>query len=152
LHLLAGLSVADGLVYGQCSLHKRFLDFRTFVQSVFIAETLRRDVRALALVLDNGSTHAPKQLARWLHELNTEPDGKVALQLYWLPKNASWLDQIEIWFSLLQRKLLQPKLLPVPTSCSKRSSTSSLAIIRWSNPSPWSYTFEKLEHKLSTHL
>jgi hypothetical protein len=28
--------------------------------------------------------------------------------LLWLPTNASWLDQIEIWFSLLQRKLLQP--------------------------------------------
>jgi hypothetical protein len=25
-----------------------------------------------------------------------------------LPVNASWLDQTEIWFSLLQRKLLQP--------------------------------------------
>ncbi len=24
------------------------------------------------------------------------------------PSNASWLDQIEIWFSLLQRKCLQP--------------------------------------------
>ncbi len=71
LHLLAGLSVADGLVYGQCSLRKRFLDFRTFVQAVLIAEALRRDVRTLALILDNGSTHAPKQLARWLHELNT---------------------------------------------------------------------------------
>jgi len=26
----------------------------------------------------------------------------------WLPTYASWLDQIEIWFSILQRKLLQP--------------------------------------------
>ncbi len=30
------------------------------------------------------------------------------MQLYWLPINASWLDQIELWFGLLQRKLLQP--------------------------------------------
>ncbi len=30
------------------------------------------------------------------------------MRLYWLPTNASWLDQIEIWLSVLQRKLLQP--------------------------------------------
>jgi transposase len=29
-------------------------------------------------------------------------------QVHWLPPNASWLDQIEIWFSLLQREHLQP--------------------------------------------
>ncbi len=32
----------------------------------------------------------------------------LSIQVYWLPKNASWLDQIEIWSSILQRKLLQP--------------------------------------------
>jgi DDE superfamily endonuclease len=62
----------------------------------------------VALILHNGSMHAPKQLTRWVHELPTMLEGKLAMQLYWLPKNASWLDQIEIWFSLLQRKLLQP--------------------------------------------
>jgi len=30
----------------------------------------------------------------------------VTFQIHWLPTNASWLDQIEIWFSILQRKLL----------------------------------------------
>ncbi|RLA96666.1 MAG: IS630 family transposase, partial [Deltaproteobacteria bacterium] len=32
----------------------------------------------------------------------------LTIEVYWLPKNASWLNQIEIWFSTLQRKLLQP--------------------------------------------
>jgi DDE superfamily endonuclease len=63
----------------------------------------------MALILDNGSTHAPKQLTRWIQERASTLEGKLTVQLYWLPTNASWLDQIEIWFSLLQRKLLQPK-------------------------------------------
>ena len=50
----------------------------------------------------------PKQLARFVEELPTMGEGKLTMQLYWLPVNASWLDQIEIWFSVLQRKLLQP--------------------------------------------
>jgi hypothetical protein len=37
-----------------------------------------------------------------------EPQWPLAIQIYGLPKNAAWLDQIEIWFSILQRKLLSP--------------------------------------------
>lgn len=29
-------------------------------------------------------------------------------RVYWLPKNASWLDQIEIWFSILKQELYSP--------------------------------------------
>ena len=108
LHLMAAWSVADGLVYGQCHPRKRFVDFRSFLETVIVAEAQRRQVQTVALVLDNGSTHAPKQLARWVQQLATTTEGKLRMQLYWLPVNASWLDQLEIWFSLLQRKLLQP--------------------------------------------
>ncbi len=106
LHLLAGLRVADGVVYGHCASRKRFIDFRTFVQTGLIAEACRRDVHTLALILDNGPTHAPKQLARGPHELTTTLKGKLVLQVYWLPKNASWLGQIEIWFSLREPQTL----------------------------------------------
>jgi len=108
VNLMAALSVADGLVYGQCHTRKRFIDFRSFLETVLVAEAQRRGVQTIALVLDNGSTHTSKQLPRWVCELATRSEGKLTAQLYWLPTNASWLDQIEIWFSLLQRKLLQP--------------------------------------------
>src|SRR5437588_2516199 len=67
-HLFAGLSVADGQVYGSCRSRKRFVDFQTFVQQVIIPEALRRKVHTLTLLLDNGTTHAPKQLEGWLRE------------------------------------------------------------------------------------
>ncbi len=37
-----------------------------------------------------------------------DPRAQTVDALAWLPTNASWLDQIEIWFSVLQRKLLHP--------------------------------------------
>src|SRR5260370_19664914 len=77
-------------------------------ETVLVAEAHGRGVQTIDWVLDNGSTHASKQLPRWVSELATKSEGKLTVQLYWLPTNASWLDQIEIWFSLLQRKLLQP--------------------------------------------
>jgi hypothetical protein len=92
------------------------------------------------------------QLPLWVKELATRLDGTLTMQLSWLPVNASWLDQIEIWFSLLQRKLLQPKHLT-------NLDELELAIrdfIGYSNqtakPLKWSYTVEKLERKLGTDL
>src|SRR5205823_10580704 len=108
LHLMAALSVADGLVYGQCHSHKRFVDFRSFLETVVVTEAQRRGAKTIALVLDNGPTHASKQLPQWVQELAMVSEGQLTIQLYWLPTNASWLDQIEIWFSVLQRTLLQP--------------------------------------------
>ena len=152
LQLMAALSVADGLVYGQCHPRKRFVDFRTFLETVIIAEAQRRRVQTVALILDNGSTHAPKQLPLWVKEWATKSDGKLTIQLYWLPPNASWLDQIEIWFSLLQRKLLQPKHFTSLNELEQAIVDFIIYYNQTAKPLKWSYTVEKLEHKLAPRL
>jgi prepilin-type processing-associated H-X9-DG protein len=48
------------------------------------------------------------RLPDWLAKQSLSLEGKLRFQVYWLPTNASWSDQIEIRFSLLQRKLLPP--------------------------------------------
>jgi len=152
VNLMAALSVADGLVYGQCHARKRFVDFRCFLETVVVPEAERRGVRKVALVLDNGTTHASKQLPRWASELAKSSDGQLTVQLYWLPTNASWLDQIEIWFSLLQGKLLQPNHF---TSCDELEQAILEFIARYNQtakPLQWSYTVEQLEHKLASNL
>ena len=152
LQLMAALSVADGLVYGQCHPRKRFVDFRCFLETVIIAEAQRRRVQTVALILDNGSTHAPKQLPLWVKELATRSDGKLTMQLYWLPTNASWLDQIEIWFSLLQRKLLQPKHFTSLNELEQAIEDFIGYYNQTAKPLKWSYTVEQLEHKLAPRL
>jgi len=152
LHLMAAWSVADGLVYGQCHPRKRFVDFRSFLETVIVAEAQRRQVQTVALVLDNGSTHAPKQLARWVQQLATTTEGKLRMQLYWLPVNASWLDQLEIWFSLLQRKLLQPNHFCGLDELEQAIQNFITRYNQTAKPLKWSYTAEQLEHKLATRL
>ncbi len=150
-HLMAGLSVADGQVYGRCTTRKRFLEFRSFLQDVILPEALRREVNTLILILDNGTTHAPKQLARWLEEQAEASSGRLSIQVVWLPTNASWLDQMEIWFSVLQRKLLQPNHF----LSTDHLEQAILDFIAYSNqtakPINWSYTVEKLERKLGVN-
>jgi transposase len=152
VHLLAGLSVADGLVYGLCAPRKRFVDFCAFIQAILIVEALRRRAHTLILILDNGSTHAPKRLAGWLEEQSTSLDRKLAFQVYWLPTNASWLDQIEIWFSLLQRKLLQPNHFASTDELQLAILSFIAHYNQTARPLKWSYTVEQLERKLGTNL
>jgi hypothetical protein len=53
-------------------------------------------------VVDNGSSHRGKASIRRLEGNYTN------LRLVHLPVHASWLNQIEIYFSIVQRKVLTP--------------------------------------------
>jgi transposase len=151
LHLFGGLSVADGEAYGQCRARKRFVDFQAFLLEVIIPEALRRGIHTLALILDNSTTHAPKQLEQWLQEQIEANGWALNIQVYWLPKNASWLDQIEIWFSILQRKLLQPNHFETLDDLKQAILDFIAYYNRTAKAIQWSYTVEKLEEKLGTN-
>jgi len=152
LNLMSALSVADGRVYGQCHTRKRFTDFRTFLETIIVAEANRRGVQTIALILDNGPTHAPKQLPVWVEELATRSKGNLTMQLYWLPVNASWLDQIEIWLSILQRQLLHPNHFESLGELDHAIEDFITRYNQTAKPLKWSYTVEQLEHKLAPRL
>jgi hypothetical protein len=147
-HLFAGLSVTDGLVYGQGRTRKRFVDVRDFQEKVIIPEAMRRKVQRVLLILDHGPTHAPKPLAGWLEEQTTALQGQLSIQVACLPVNASWLDQIEMWFRLLQRKLLQPHHF-LSTSAREQAISDGMAYSNLAaKPIKWSDTIEKRERQL----
>jgi transposase len=148
LHLFAALSVADGQKYGQTRRRKRFVDFQAFLLQVVIPEALRRGVHTLKLILDNGSTHAPKQLESWLQSQIEANGWPLTIDVVWLPTNASWLDQIEIWFSVLQRKLLQPNHFKSLEELAEAILTFISCQNQTAKPIRWTYTVEKLEQKL----
>lgn len=152
VQLFGALSVADGRVLGQCRARKCFSDFCAFVQEVLVPEAVRRGVKKVILILDNGPTHAPKQLENWLRQLVVEAELNFELEVQWLPVCASWLDQIEIWFSRLQSQLLRPNDFE---NCEVLVQ-SILAFIDYYNeqaqPIKWTYTADKLAHKLGTDL
>jgi transposase len=151
-HLFAALSIADGKVYGSCRQRKRFVDFQTFVQQVIIPEALRRKVETVIFILDNGTTHAPKQLEGWLREHAGVCDLRLHFQVHWLPPNASWLEQIEIWFSILQRKHLQPNHFLSTDALEASLNDYSAYYNQTAKPINWTSTVEKLEQKLGSHL
>jgi transposase len=103
LQLFCALIVASGITFVRTYARKRFSEFKTFLLELF-ASTALRGLRVLDLILDNGSTHAPKQLSDWVASLRLSFD----VRIFWLPTYASWLDQVEIIFSKVTRDVLTP--------------------------------------------
>jgi transposase len=96
LQLFCALVVASGLTFAQPRMAKKFVDFKAFLRAFFY-RALCVGIKVIHLILDNGPTHAPKQLGTWLASLELSFE----VRLYWLPKYASWLDQVEILFELV---------------------------------------------------
>jgi hypothetical protein len=151
-HLFAGLSVADGKIYGTCRSRTCVVAFQTFVPQEIIPEAQRRQIQSVIFILDHGTTPAPQPLERWLLEVEQASERLFHFQVHWLPPNASWLDQIEIWFRLLQRKHLQPNHF-LRTDSLEASLREYLAYSnQTAKPINWTDTVEKLEQKLGNHL
>ena len=142
LQLFCALMVATGTTFAQCFDTKCFSDFQAFLVS-FFAHVQSLGLRVLHSILDNGSTHAPKQLIGWIASL----DITLEVHIYWLPKYASWLDQAEIIFSKLQRDLLTPSDFDSKQQLSDRIMDYFAELNRNPRPVKWTYTKAKFVAK-----
>jgi hypothetical protein len=108
LQYLAAWDVQRGRVMGRCEAKTGIEPFGRLVQQVMDSPEYRwpegrQDVRGLVFwVVDNGSSHRGKASVRRLS--GAYPNAI----LVHTPVHASWLNQVEIYFSLLQRKVLTP--------------------------------------------
>ena len=93
--LFAALEGHTGLAqigHYQRRRRREFLDFMNRI----VAEHPDKE---LHMVLDNLNTHKPKH-DRWLRQ-------HPRVHLHYTPTHASWLNQVEVWFSILTRQALQ---------------------------------------------
>jgi len=95
LNLFAALEVGTGQVQTKITDYKKRADFQIFLDGVIADLPPDKEIH---VILDNYSTH--KKNDDWLAKF----EGRV--QFHFTPTSASWLNQIEIVFSLLQRKTL----------------------------------------------
>jgi transposase len=93
--LFAALEVASGQVKAGHFHRRRRRDFLAFMNEVVAAYPQRE----LHVIVDNLSTHKPKQ-DRWLRQ-------HPRVHWHFTPTHASWLNQVEVWFSLLARQALR---------------------------------------------
>jgi DDE superfamily endonuclease len=101
LQYLAAWDVHRAKVFGRCEPKTGIEPFGRLVDQVMTTEPYA-SARYVFWVVDNGSSHrgdsaCQRMTKRW-------PNA----QLVQLPVHASWLNQVEIYFSVIQRKVLTP--------------------------------------------
>jgi len=93
--LFAALTVATGMVKAGHYKRRRRVELLDFMNRV-VVEYPGREIH---VILDNLSTHKPKR-DMWLARHRN-------VHLHYTPTHASWLNQIEVWFSILSRAALK---------------------------------------------
>jgi len=94
--LYAALELRTGKVLGDCRESHTARDFLSFLKQ------LDREFprRALHVVLDNSSTHKTPEVWEWLKK-------HPRIQFHFTPTSASWMNQVEGFFSILTRRSIR---------------------------------------------
>jgi transposase len=98
LKLFAAFDTRSGKVYGHCDDRKRPRDFMAFLEAVDVEVEER--IRTIHLVCDHVRTHPGKEVRPWLAH-------HPRFVMHFTPVHGSWMNQVEQWFSILQRKRLR---------------------------------------------
>jgi transposase len=95
--LFAALDVLTGSVIGQCLPRHRHVEFLTFLRTIDrqVPKSLQ-----IHLILDNYATHKHPNVQAWLAK-------HPRFHLHFTPTSSSWLNQIEIFFSMLTAKAIR---------------------------------------------
>jgi len=101
LAYLAAYDVHRARVYGRCEETTGIKPFTSLVDQVMSTEPYA-SARRVFWVVDNGASHRNWAAAARLS------DAYPNAQMVHLPVHASWLNQVEVYFSVIQRKLLTP--------------------------------------------
>jgi transposase len=101
LAYLAAWDVHHARLFGRCEPTTGIAPFDRLVAQVMTTEPYASAERVF-WVVDNGSSHRGQASVKRLEGKYTK------LRLIHLPLHASWLNQVEIYFSVVQRKVLTP--------------------------------------------
>jgi len=101
------------------------------------------DARRVFWIMDNGSSHRGDPSVRRLQEAHPR------LVPVHGPIHASWLNQIEIYFSIVQRKVLTPNDFPSLEAVRERLLDFQQHYETLAKPFQWSFTRRDLDDLLA---
>jgi hypothetical protein len=141
LAYLAAWDVHRARLFGRCEPKNGIEPFGRLVEQVMREEPYASADRVFWIV-DNGSSHRGKRSVRRLE--GEWPN----LRLIHLPTHASWLNQIEIYFSVVQRKVLTPNDFADLDILAERLIAFQERYERVAEPFAWKFTRRDLDRLL----
>jgi transposase len=142
LALLAALDVHTGEVFASTPPTTGIAPFTALVDQVMSREPYRTASRVF-VVVDNGSDHRGKAAIKRLRDRHPN-----CIMIH-TPVHASWLNQVEVFFSIVQRKVVSPNDF---ASTEQLAATLQAFIARYNataTPFKWKYTAADLNRHLA---
>jgi transposase len=147
LAYLAAWDVRRGQVTGRCEHTTGIAPFTRLVEQVMTAEPYASADRVF-WITDNGSSH------RGAASVNRMTSAWPNAHLIHLPAHASWLDQAEIYFSVVQRKALTPNDFTSLDQIRDRLAAFETRYNAIARPFNWKFTrtdLADLLHRIDAH-
>lgn len=129
LSLYAALNTATGEVIGKTTARHTSAEFIAFLDDLLATQPRQRQVH---LILDNLSAHKTKAVAAFLEQHRR-------LHLHYTPTYSSWLNQVEIWFSKIQRDLIARGVFTSKTNLAQKIMRYLRLYNKNARPIKWAY-------------
>ena len=132
--LLAALEVHSGEVLAQDIVGNDSVTFIGFLEDMhqMVAPGLE-----IHLILDNGASHTSKATRAWLAD-------HPRFVAHYTPKHASWVNQVELFFSILTRKVLKRGSFSSRDDLVSKMMRYIISHNETAKPFAWTYTGEPL--------
>jgi hypothetical protein len=133
LAYLAAWDVHKAKVFGRCEPTTGIEPFGRLVEQVMTAEPYA-SARRVFWVVDNGSSHRGQRAVDRMRQRWPKA------HLVQLPVHASWLNQVEIYFSVVQRKVLTPNDFTDLAEVESRLGAFERRYEQTAEPFEWKFT------------
>ena len=144
---IAALDVHRAKVFGHCERKSGIVPFERLVADVMRQQPYNK-ARRVFWIMDNGSAHRGAKCVARLQ------DKFPRLVPVHGPVHASWLNQIEIYFSIVERKVLTPNDFPSLAAVEERLLAFQAHYETIAHPFEWKFTrrdLTKLLNKITSH-
>jgi transposase len=147
LAYLAAYDIGQAKVYGRCAPSTGINPFMALVEQVMTQEPYASATRVF-WILDNGSSHRGQAA---IDRLAKRFPNAVMVHT---PTHASWLNQIEIYFSVVQRKVVAPNDFAHLDQVRQRLADFQQRYNATARPFGWKFTpadLDDLLHRIDQH-
>ena len=138
---LAAWDVHQARIFGHCEERSGIKPFNRLVDQVMLQEPYKTAKRVFWIV-DNGSSHRGEP---FVERLQKKWPNAIAVHL---PIHASWLNQVEIYFAIVQKKVLTPNDFPSLEAVERRLLDFQIRYQQIARPFRWNFTRKDLKEKL----
>jgi transposase len=130
LSLYAALDVRSGKVHGKTTTRHTSDEFVDFLHQVV---GLCKPKQEIHVILDNLSAHKTQKVASFLQQ---HPNVK----LHFTPTYSSWLNQVEIWFSRIERDVIARGVFTSVRDLARKLMRYIRAYSKTARPFNWKYS------------